>query len=187
VALAIGLAAAACNRPAPAVAPVAATLPCTATQGELAAGARAAALAGEYRLSLVATSGARAGSTAAGALRLRGFGAARPPVPAAAGASFPLFGGTTVPLAEVGAIAPGDVARDDAAAPGVLAIESEQGGRRDILLRLGVDANQNTPPRFDGSRMVLFVTSVAPTRFAGRWESGGGNVRSGGHFCADRV
>ena len=184
-----GWTAGSCGTPAPAPADVPGTAAarCAAVQGQLAAGTHGAGLAGSYRLSLVATSGARAGSTATGSLRLRPFGTAAVPVTAAPGARYPLFGGADVALAEVGALAPGDVKADNAAAPGVLAIEWEQAGRTELTLRMGADANHGDQLRFDGTRMALFVSSITPERFAGRWESGGGEQRANGYFCADRV
>lgn len=158
-------------------------------EGELPAGARAQELAGDFTLSLVATGGPMAGRSTAGRLRLRGFGTTPPPVPVTPGARYPLFGGTEVSLAAVGAISPGDVRRDNPAAPGVLAIEWDRQSppRTEITLRMGADANQGDRLRFDGTSMALHVTSIAPNRFAGRWQSSGGELRAGGHFCADRV
>lgn len=144
-------------------------------------------LAGEFRLSLTATSGARAGSSAAGTLRLRPFGDRPPPIAAAERVRYPLFGATDLAPASVGAVTPGEVGRDDPAGPGVLAMEWERSGARAITLRLGADANRAGPARFDGASLALFVTSITPERFAGRWESGGGEQRAGGYFCADRV
>ncbi len=171
--------------------PAAATVACAPVPGTLPAGVRADALAGEHRLTLVATQGPAAGRSTTGRLRLRPFGAAPVPVPAQAGVRHPLFGGAEVALAEVGALSPGDVRRNDPAAPGVLAIEWRRpdapAGQNEITLRMGVDANRGGELRFDGARMALFVTSVTPTRFAGRWESGGGDRRAAGHFCAERV
>ena len=157
--------------------------------GELPAGARAQGLAGDFTLSLAATSGPMAGRSTSGRLRLRAFGATQPPVPASAGARYPLFGGTDVSLADVGAVAPGDVRRDTPAAPGVLVIEwnRQSPPGTEITVRLGADANQGDRLRFDGTSMALQVTSISPDRFAGRWQSSGGELRTGGHFCADRV
>ena len=161
---------------------------CAPVEGTLAPNTPADALAGKYRLALVAASGPAAGRTAAGRLTLRPFGAAPSPMPAAADTRYPLFGGAEVALAEVGAVAPGDIRGSDPARPGVLVLEWRRdgapAGQNEITVRLGAEANRGGPPRFDGARMALFVTSVTPTRFAGRWESGG---RAGGYFCADRV
>jgi hypothetical protein len=183
---ALSVAGFACARGAPAPAPA----PCAPVAGDLPAGARAQELAGDFTLSLVATSGPVPGRSTAGRLRLRAFGATPPPVPVTPGARYPLFGGTDVAIAEVGAIAPGDVVRDNPAAPGVLVIEWDRQGPpagTEITVRLGADANQGDRLRFDGTSMALQVTSIAPRRFAGRWQSSGGELRAGGHFCAERV
>ncbi|WP_329681949.1 hypothetical protein [Longimicrobium sp.] len=116
--------AAAC--PAGAPAPDAA-VPCAPAEGELAAGARADALAGPFRLTMTATRGAQSGQSAVGTLRLEAFGGRPLPVPAAAGVRYPLFGGADVDVARVGAFAVGDVRRADPAAPGVLVMEYARG------------------------------------------------------------
>lgn len=170
--------------------PAPAAVPCGPAEGELAAGARAEPLEGEFRLTLVAVSGARAGSSAAGMLRLHAFGTRPAPVPAAPGVLHPLFGATDVRLADVGAAAHGDATRGDPAAPGVLVIEWQRPGppvRNEITLRLGADANHGDQVRFDGAHMALFVTSLSPERFTGRWRSGGGDQQAEGYFCAERA
>jgi hypothetical protein len=170
--------------------PAPAAVPCAPVEGELAAGAQAEPLQGEFRLSLTAVSGPRAGSSAAGMLRLHSFGTRPAPVPATAGVSHPLYGATDVRLAEVGAAAHGDATRDDPAAPGVLVIEWQRSGppaKNEITLRLGADANRGGEVRFDGAHMALFVTSLSPERFTGRWRSGGGDQQAEGYFCAERT
>ena len=164
---------------------------CAPAEGELAAGARADALAGEFRLTLVSTRGPRAGDSASGILRLQPYGARPAPVPAAAGVRYPLFGGAEVDLAGVGALAPGGVERADAARPGVLVLEwprpNAPAGTNEIMLRFGADANRGDRERFDGTYMALSVTALSGGGFAGRWESGGGEAQAGGHFCAERI
>lgn len=170
--------------------PAPAAVPCAPAEGTLAAGARADALAGEFRVTLAATGGPRAGASATGTLRLQPFGARPAPVPAAAGVRYPLFGGADVDLAAVGAVAPGAVDQADAARPGVLVMEwARQGASaesREIMLRLGADANQGGQPRFDGAFTALTVTAIDAGRFSGRWQSGGDDGAAG-YFCAERV
>jgi len=167
--------------PGRAPAPSAADTPCAAVEGSLPAGTRADGLAGEYRLTLVATRGPRAGSSTTGALRLlRNDGHAGPA--ATEGVRYPLYGDARLALDSVGAIAPGDVGSTEAARPGVLAIES----RGTLTLRFGADANGSGPPRFDGSHLALFPVTLAADRFAGRWNSGTAEQPSGGYFCAVR-
>jgi hypothetical protein len=165
----------------------AADVACAPVDGPLAAGTRADALAGEFRLTMVAVRGARAGQSAAGRLTLRPYGSRPAPVPASATARYPLFGGTDVELAAVGAVAPGEVGRADAARPGVLVMEWSREGSQQVTLRLGADANAGGSPRFDGSYTALTVTAASPQRFAGTWESGAGEPQAGGYFCADRT
>ncbi|HYR10425.1 MAG TPA: hypothetical protein VEQ60_21805 [Longimicrobium sp.] len=186
LAAALGLAGWACPGRAPAPAAVA----CAPVAGELAAGARTDALAGAFRLTLVADRGPFTGRSVEGTLRLQPFGARPVPVPAAAGFRYPLFGGTDVDLAAVGAVAPGAVDRADAARPGVLVLESVPGGpagRNSVMLRLGADANRGGDPRFDGAFTALTVTAIDAGRFAGRWQSGGGDQQASGYFCAERI
>lgn len=182
---ALGLAGWAGNCPGRTPAPAAAA--CAPVQGTLAAGARADGLAGEFRLTLTAQSG----RSATGTLRLQSFGTRPVPVAASAGVRYPLFGGTDVDLAAVGAVSPGAVDRADVARPGVLVMEwprpDAPAGSNEIMLRLGADANQGGAPRFDGAFTSLTVTSVTANRFAGRWESAGGDQRASGYFCADRA
>jgi hypothetical protein len=172
---------------APAAPAVTAAAVCAPAAGPLAAGTRADALAGEFRLTLVAARGAQAGQSSSGGLTLRPYGSHPVPVPAAEGVRYPLFGGTDVDLAAVGALALGDVRPVDAARPGVLALEWSQAGARQITLRLGADANQGGAQRFDGTYTALTVTAVSADGFAGTWQSGAGAPLAGGHFCAERT
>jgi hypothetical protein len=160
---------------------------CAPTAGPLAPGARADGLAGEFRLTLVATHGAQAGQSASGPLTLRPYGTRPAPAGAAAGVRYPLFGGTDVDLAAVGALALGEVRPVEAARPGVLVLEWTQAGVQQITLRLGADANQGGAQRFDGTYMALTVSTVSADGFAGTWESGAGQPVAGGHFCAERM
>ena len=174
----------------PGQAPAPAAVACAPVEGELAAGARADVLAGEFRLTMAATRGPQSGGATSGTLRLQPFGARPVPVPPAAGVRYPLFGGADVDLAAVGAVAPGAVDRADAARPGVLVMEmpraSAPAGTNDVMLRLGADANRVGPQRFDGAFTALTVTGISDGRFTGRWESGGEQA-AGGYFCADRI
>lgn len=177
--------AAAC-RAQPSVAPA----PCAPVHGQLAAGASAGGLAGEYRLTLVATQGPRAGRSVAGRLRLAAY--ARP-VQDAGGVRYPLHGSAAIALDSVGALAPGDIGAANPARPGVRLIEWQRGGgtqpapRPQVTLRLGADANGAETGRIEGTHMALFVDSLSPGGFAGRWDSGAEGRRAGGHFCAERV
>jgi hypothetical protein len=160
---------------------------CAPAAGPLAPGTRADVLAGEFRLTLVASRGAQAGRSASGRLTLRPYGDRPAPVAAAAGVRYPLFGGTDVDLAAVGALALGEVRPVEAARPGVLVLEWTHAGVQQITLRLGADTNQGGAQRFDGTYMALTVTTMSADGFAGTWESGAGGPQAGGHFCAERM
>ena len=171
--------------------PAPAASPCAAVEGELAAGARADALAGAFRLTLVATRGPQAGASASGTLRLQPFGGRPAPLPATEGVRYPLFGGAEVEIAEVGAVTAGEVRRADAARPGVLVLEwpraHSPAGTNDITLRFGADGNREARPRFDGAYLALSVVSLSADGFRGRWESGANQPVAGGYFCAERI
>jgi len=169
--------------------------PCVPVQAT-AAGVRADSLAGEFRLTLVATQGARAGHATTGRLRLMRYTPGGPTAPAAQaqpGVRFPLHGAATLALDSVGAVSPGDVGSADARRPGVLVMEWQRGDgasptpRPQVTLRLGADANAGETGRIEGTHLALFVDQVSAGRFAGRWDSGVEGQRSGGHFCAERV
>ena len=159
------------------------TPPCRPVEGGLAAGATLAAAVGTYRLVLT---GQRPGvelRTASGTLVLVPSvfdpAAFRP-------ASAPLRGAADIDLRAVGAFPAGDPGSKDPAAPGVLVLESREGGAPRILLRLGADANRPESPLFDGSYTVLEVRRVTPAGFAGTWRSAADGLTASGHFCASR-
>lgn len=170
--------------------PAPAAADCPPPQGELPVALRAEALAGEYRLTLVAATGARQGSAVAGTLRLRPYGATPSPQ-LADDALHTVYGSTDLRIARVGAVAPGDVGSADPAAPGVLSVEWPRPtgpyGAYAIAFRLGADGNAEDRLRFDGSSLALFVSTADADGFAGRWESGAGMPVAAGHFCAERL
>jgi len=111
-------------------------------------------------------------------------------VPPQPGVRYPLYGGAELALDSIGAVTPGDIGRADAAAPGVLVIEWRRAGpepAEQITLRFGADANRGGPDRFDGAHLALQVAMSEHDRFAGIWDSGGGDARAGGYFCAQRA
>ncbi|MBA3345375.1 MAG: hypothetical protein H0T44_08760 [Gemmatimonadales bacterium] len=159
---------------------------CAPVTSELSPGDSAGALAGEYRLRLVATSGAAKDSATEGRLRLRPYLG----LPRGTTSGHPLFGEAEIELGLVGAVEPGDIASDDPEAPGVLAIRRlPRGGERapaEIMLRLGSEANRRGVRRFDGGYTVLQLREITDRGFAGSWRSGAPQPRSGGFFCAWR-
>lgn len=151
--------------------------PTTATLGEAATlvGAH-----GRYRLVLVTRAGDR---TVGGVLVL----VASPPGREVLGsASTPLQGSTDIDLRAVGAHRVGDPASTDPAAPGVLVLESERRGTRQILLRLGSEANRVHRRLYDGGHTVLRVQQIGADGFSGTWESAARSSVTG-YFCATRL
>jgi hypothetical protein len=145
-------------------------------------------LAGEFNLRLVATSGAKRGTTAGGRLTLMAQDSAYRRLDLPGGSqhtsfSLPLYGTAALDFASVGAVVPGDPGSSDPARPGVLVMEGP--GR--VLLRVGSEANRRDVLRFDGAFTALQVQQVTDTGFAGTWRSGVAGEESSGHFCADRA
>lgn len=167
-------------------APVATELPATST---------AEALAGEYQLRLVATSGRRSGSAVEGRLKLqsqldslrhrRRLGGA-----ADSTVRHPLYGSTEVDLGAVDAVLVGSTSSLDPMQPGVLVMERhERAGQTphaEIVMRLGSDANRRDRQRVDGGYTALRVRQLSATGFSGTWASGIQSERSAGYFCAVR-
>lgn len=165
--------------------------PCAPSTGALSPGTTGDALAGSYRLQLVATSGPGTGRSTTGALSLRPSAVAdryRSWAPGVRDTTsvYPLYGSLDAGLDAVGAVA-GDATSADPARPGVLVIgmpaRSQDAGPR-IMLRLGAEANRRDAVRFDGGYTVLRVREITGGGFAGDWESGAPLPRAGGHFCA---
>src|SRR3712207_2202396 len=88
------------------------TTPCALALGTLPTGVRVDDLSGEFRLTLVATTGSSIGRSASGLLRLRRYDAAMPGPPgmeARPGVRYLVHGSATIALDSVGANAPGDI------------------------------------------------------------------------------
>ena len=148
-------------------APVATELPATST---------AEALAGEYQLRLVATSGRMSGSAVEGRLKLqpqldslrhaRRLGGATDST-----VRHPLYGSTEVDLAAVDAVRVGSTSSLDPTRPGVLVVERHeragQAPRAEIVMRLGSDANRRDRQRVDGGYTALRVKRVSAEGCAG--------------------
>ncbi|HEU4473662.1 MAG TPA: hypothetical protein VFR72_02435 [Gemmatimonadales bacterium] len=140
------------------------------------AGAEAVAadeLGGRYTLRMVATSGAKPGSSAEGQMEL---------MPNTSAGDSPMHGTAELDFASVGAVVPGDPKSSDPLSPGVLVLEGSSG----VMLRVGSEANRKDVRRFDGAYTALQVTQVTDQGFAGTWRSGLGTEESEGHFCAVR-
>ncbi|MEA2725467.1 MAG: hypothetical protein QOH59_3238, partial [Gemmatimonadales bacterium] len=152
-------------------------------------------LAGEYRLRLVATSGAKKGAATEGSLRLNPqtdslryrsrLGGGRDST-----VLHPLYGAADVDLARIDAVSVGSTTSLDPMQPGVLVMQRRTRGgspRGEIILRLGSDANRRDRQRFDGGYTALRVRQIGPGRVAGSWASGVRAERAGGYFCATRM
>jgi hypothetical protein len=168
---------------------------CAPVTEELSAESSMEASAGEYRLRLVATSGAKAGSSVVGTLKLRPqVGQLRYRMRTAglldSSVVHPLYGTAELNLNAVDAVQVGAIASTDPAAPGVLVIQRHeragQAPRAEITLRLGSEANRRDRQRIEGGYTALRVRQVTPTQFAGTWASGVLRERSAGYFCAVR-
>jgi hypothetical protein len=169
---------------------------CEPRPGPLAVDASAEALAGAFRLVMVATTGDSAGRTAEGRLDLQAHDSTllRFEVPGMAGAyrdvTTPLFGTTDVALAQVDAYQPGALDSADPLAPGVLVLVRRPADvAPQVTLRLGAMANRrNAELLFDGGYAALRVTWIGDGAFGGGWESAVPNrMHSAGHFCAYAV
>ena len=169
-----------------------AEMECSPVEGSLSTGTTAEGLAGQYRLTLVATRGERSGNTVEGRLWLHeqqsglrsltmpGGG----PIP---NATMPLYGATDADLEGVGGLRLGDPMSLDPMSPGVAVLEqrgSEESASTAITLRLGSAANRRDVQAFDGGFMALYVHRIEEGRFGGAWASGVTGRESEGYFCA---
>lgn len=181
MALAVGCSSPAQSIPGDAVAAVFAS--CVPTSSRLDPDSTLAAHAGSYRLTLVRRADARDIASVRGALVLY---RQVTELEALGNASTPLYGMADVTLKAVGARVAGDIESDDPAAPGVLALEVDRAGGRNILLRLGSVANRRDAMLYDGAYTVLEVKEISADGFRGIWRSGAPSSRASGYFCATR-
>ncbi len=152
-----------------------------------------AALAGDYSLTLVATSGERSGHIARGtamlfenADRLRSLiGTGGNPM---LGVVVPFYGAADIDVTEVGALPLGTTNSDDPLQPGVLVIQSspDDTTARSLIMRLGSETNRRNAVPFDGGYTVLRVRLVRPDSMLGSWASGTVTEVAAGFFCAVR-
>ena len=167
------------DRPAYAGAPGADSDSCAPTAANLAPDGTLVGAHGRYRLALVA----RTGEKVVGVLVL----VASPPGREVLGlASTPLQGTLDIDLDQVGARRIGDPASTDPDAPGVLVLEFDRRGTRQVMLRIGSEADRVDQRLYDGAYTVLRVQQIDADGFAGAWESGVRSSVPTGHFCATR-
>lgn len=137
-------------------------------------------LVGEYRLSMTASQGPRAGSRVTGRITLT----APPMVDGASrGDSVALIGWGDLDVASVGAVVAGNLTSRDVDHPGIAVLRQNS----TITVRLGSEANRHGVQRFDGAFTALTVNWSSFGAFGGRWASGvqGPDVR--GTYCAVRA
>jgi len=165
---------------------------CESRPGSLPFDAATDALAGAFRLVLVASAGDSAGRAVEGRLELQPNDSSLlafevPGMGAYPDVSTPLFGTTDVALARVDAYPAGALDSADPLSPGVLVLARRSADAApQITIRLGSLANRrNAEPLFDGGYAALRVTWVGDGAFGGGWESAVPNrSHSAGHFCA---
>lgn len=161
-------------------------------EGGLPVGTTTQGLAGQYRLTLVATGGERSGNTVEGRLWLREQRSelrslTMPGGGAVPNATMPLYGATDTDLEGVGALRLGDPMSLDPMSPGVAVLEqraSDEDARTKITMRLGSAANRRDVFAFDGGFTALYVRWIEEDRFGGTWASGVIGPESEGYFCA---
>jgi hypothetical protein len=185
----------ACSPRRPAADASAAQAPCAAVSGALPADASADGLRGAYRLALVASRGVRAGDSTSAELELVAADHSLQSPPAILGlrdttVRYPLIGWTSVDPAAVGGIRTGPFDSREPGAPGVLVIQRQTQrpeASREIMLRLGSEANRRDRVRFDGGYFALTVLRIDGEGFDGTWASAAGKQAASGHFCARRT
>jgi hypothetical protein len=167
---------------------------CEAAEGDLPMDATASAWAGEYSLVMVATAGDSAGRSVSGTVQLKvqSEELQAPPLGSADGGTrMLLYGSTDIDLRAILAVEIGVLDSDDPLAPGVLvlerAVELDGGSSKEIVVRLGSEANRRGVTRFDGGYTALFVRQASTGGFAGNWASGVTGQMSSGHFCASKA
>jgi len=152
-----------------------------------------AALAGDYSLTLVATSGERSGQIARGTAtlfenpdRLRNLIGASGN--AMLGVVVPFYGAADIDVTEVGALPLGTTNSNDPLQPGVLVIQNSRDDTtaQSLVMRLGSETNRRNAVPFDGGYTVLRVRLVGPNSILGSWASGTVTEVAAGFFCAVR-
>lgn len=152
-----------------------------------------AALAGDYSLTLVATSGERSGQIARGTATLfenptqlrHLIDAGGNPM---LGVVVPFYGAADIDVTEVGALPLGTATSNDPLQPGILVIQNspDDTTARSLVMRLGSETNRRNAVPFDGGYTVLRVRLVGPGSILGSWASGTVTEVAAGFFCAVR-
>ena len=165
---------------------------CLSQDGTLDRGASFDERAGEYRLTLVATSGDSAGHEVTGALWLEPNDSAARRFSLPGGVpdptvTVPLFGWSDVAVTGVAARQLGDLGSHEPASPGVLLLEqrADAESQPSITPRLGSFSNRRDVAPFEAGYTALRVGWLDESGgFGGTWASGVRDEEAGGHFCA---
>jgi len=161
---------------------------CEPVSGALAADASVGAMAGDFRLTVVATRGAAAGQVAAASLHLE-MSPEPLPMAGARDVRMELLGTTDLAPESVGAVNLGGLNQSDPSAPGVgVVVQRVAGSPPSVTIRVGSAGTRRDVLQFDGGYFALFVARLDGRGFAGSWRSAlPGESQAGGHFCAVRV
>jgi hypothetical protein len=187
---ALSLALMACSARGRQAAGVGADVSCPpATAGALAA-APWDSLVGDWHLTLVATTGPRAGKVAQGLVTLRRQEESlrRVDRPGPPTVIVPVVGSTDVPVEEVGAVRMGDLRSADPRQPGVSVwVSRGSDGGVSAVLRIGQQEIGTARQPFDAGYTVLYLRRVSGAGIYGGWASGVPEEVASGHFCAVRA
>lgn len=163
---------------------------CRPILGTLPPGTSVMAMVGEYRVTIVATAGARAGQATEGRVVLIAPEGGPLTLAGATVAAMPLVGTTDLAPERVGAMNLGGLDSRDLMRPGVAVIEqpAQASGGPTVVIRIGAESNRRDVQPFEGAYFALYVRQIGPDGFGGGWASGGvGSDEARGHFCAVRV
>ena len=163
--------------------------PCQPVETPLPASASTALMRGDFVLTMVSTTGPKAGRSVTGRLSLVPQDSA---FQAVERATQPLRGTATIALATVGAERLGDLAATAPDAPGVAVYEQRAAtGQPTVVVRFGNESNARGPQAFDAGHTTGYVRQITSDGFAGGWSSSAGSVfpprHADGYFCATRA
>lgn len=156
-------------------------VPCAPVIGSLSPSTHMDAVAGDYRLTLVATAGPRAGQSVSGSLKID--------KPQMATNLDSLPGKSSIALDAVGATAPGPRGGGEVVVREWM-LSSGGSMTQQITITFGRVVAPPGTRAIEGAHMALSVKSVSSDGFQGTWTSGSGDPSApdaSGHFCAKRV
>ena len=150
-------------------------------------------LPGQWRLTLVATSGRMAGRVAQGNLTLiaEEESLRRVDRPGPNVVTVPVVGSTDLSVEEVGAVRLGDLRSADPRRPGTsIWVSIGPDGGTSAVMRVGQEEIGTRLQPVDAAYTVLYLRRVSGSAILGGWASGGGGGAgevASGHFCAARA